>query len=164
MSGSVRNVTLANCTFVGRASLYVVGWCSDPPAGERADVLISGLEVCSGGGVVVANRYPPGSRVTVVDSVLIAESRVAYRDAYDLGDASACLVVHNVNLTGSVLTIARTHVAAVFRDAVGVLVVGGVALSSRGALYMDGILVQTALGLCVLVEGGFAASGGSVVA
>ncbi|EKF26585.1 dispersed gene family protein 1 (DGF-1), putative, partial [Trypanosoma cruzi marinkellei] len=58
MSGSVRNVTLANCTFVGRASLYVVGWCSDPPAGERADVLISGLEVCSGGGVVVANRYP----------------------------------------------------------------------------------------------------------
>ncbi|EKF28888.1 dispersed gene family protein 1 (DGF-1), putative, partial [Trypanosoma cruzi marinkellei] len=26
MTGSVRNVTLANCTFVGRASLYVVGW------------------------------------------------------------------------------------------------------------------------------------------
>ncbi|EKF30434.1 dispersed gene family protein 1 (DGF-1), putative [Trypanosoma cruzi marinkellei] len=164
MSGSVRNVTLANCTFVGTASLYVVGWRSDPPAGERADVFISRLESRSGGGVVVANRYPPGSRVTVVDSVLIAEKRVAYRDAYDLGDASACLVVHNVNLTGSVLTIARTHVAAVFRDAVGVLVVGGVALSSRGALYLDGLLVQTALGLCVSVEGGVAASGGSVVA
>ncbi|EKF27563.1 dispersed gene family protein 1 (DGF-1), putative [Trypanosoma cruzi marinkellei] len=164
MSGSVRNVTLANCTFVGGASLYVVGWRSDPPAGERADVFINGLEVRSGGGVVVANRYPPGSRVTVVDSVLIAEKRVAYRDAYDLGDASACLVVHNVNLTGSVLAIARTHVAAVFRDAVGVLVVGGVALQSCGALYVDGLSVQTALGLCVLVEGGVAASGGSVVA
>ncbi|EKF99480.1 dispersed gene family protein 1 (DGF-1), putative, partial [Trypanosoma cruzi] len=164
MSGSVRNVTLANCTFLGGASLYVVGWRSDPPAGERADVLISGLESRSGGGVLVANRFPPGSRVTVVDSVLIAEKRVAYRNAYDLGDASACLVVHNVNLTGSVLTIARTHVAAVFRDAVGVLFVGGVALSSRGALYVDGLLVQTALGLCVSVEGGVAASGGSVVA
>ncbi|KAF5218026.1 hypothetical protein ECC02_009097 [Trypanosoma cruzi] len=164
MSGSVRNVTLANCTFVGRASLYVVGWRSDPPAGERADVLISGLESRSGGGVVVANQFPPGSRVALVDSVLIAENRVAYRGAYGLGDASACLVVHNVNLTGSVLTIARTQVAAVFRDAVGVLVVGGVALSSRGALYVDGLLVQTALGLCVSVEGGVAASGGSVVA
>ncbi|PWU97377.1 dispersed gene family protein 1 (DGF-1) [Trypanosoma cruzi] len=164
MSGSVRNVTLANCTFVGGASLYVVGWLSDPTAGERADVLISGLESRSGGGVVVANRFPPGSRVTVVDSVLIAEKRVAYCDAYGLGDASACLVVHNVNLTGSVLTIARTHVAAVFRDAVGVLVVGGVALSSRGALYVDGLLAQAALGLCVSVEGGVAASGGSVVA
>ncbi|EAN98218.1 dispersed gene family protein 1 (DGF-1), putative [Trypanosoma cruzi] len=164
MSGSVRNVTLANCTFVGGASLYVVGWLSDPPAGERADVLISGLELRSGGGVLVASRFPPGSRVTVVDSVLIAEKRVAYRDAYDLGDASACLVVHNVNLTGSVLTIARTQVAAVFGDAVGVLVVGGVALSSRGALYVDGLSVQTALGLCVSVEGGVAASGGSVVA
>ncbi|PWV22137.1 dispersed gene family protein 1 (DGF-1) [Trypanosoma cruzi] len=164
MLGSVRNVTLANCTFVDGASLYVVGWLSDPPAGQRVDVLISGLESRSGGGVLVANRFPPGSRVTVVDSVLIAESRVAYRDAYDLGDASACLVVHSVNLTGSVLTIARTHVAAVFRDAVGVLVVGGVALSSRGALYVDGLSVQTALGLCVSVEGGVAASGGSVVA
>ncbi|KAF8299477.1 putative dispersed gene family protein 1 (DGF-1) [Trypanosoma cruzi] len=164
MSGSVRNVTLANCTFLGRASLYVVGWLSDPPAGERVDVLISGLESRSGGGVMVANQFPPGSRVTVVDSVLIAERRVAYRGAYGLGDASACLVVHKVNLTGSVLTIARTHVAAVFRDAVGVLVVGGVALSSRGALYVDGLLVQTALGLCVSVEGGVAASGGSVVA
>ncbi|EKG00060.1 dispersed gene family protein 1 (DGF-1), putative, partial [Trypanosoma cruzi] len=109
MSGSVRNVTLANCTLLGGVSLYVVGWRSDPPAGQCADVLISGLESRSGGGVLVANRYPPGSRVTVVDSVLIAEKRVAYRDAYDLGDASACLVVHNVNLTGSVLTIARTH-------------------------------------------------------
>ncbi|EAN91882.1 dispersed gene family protein 1 (DGF-1), putative [Trypanosoma cruzi] len=164
MSGSVRKVTLANCTFVGGASLYVVGWLSDPPAGERADVLISGLESRSGGGVLVANRYPPGSRVTVVDSVLIAEKRVAYRDAYGLGDASACLVVHSVNLTGSVLTIARTHVAAVFRGAVGVLFVGGVALSSRGALYVDGLSVQTALGLCVSVEGGVSASGGSVVA
>ncbi|EKF28758.1 dispersed gene family protein 1 (DGF-1), putative, partial [Trypanosoma cruzi marinkellei] len=164
MAGSVRNVTLANCTFVGGASLYVVGWRSDPPAGERADVLISGLVSRSGGGVLVANRFPPGSRVTVVESVLIAEARVAYRGAYGLGDASACLVVHNVNLTGSVLTIARTHVAAVFRDAVGVLVVGGVALQSRGALYLDGLLVQTALGLCVSVEGGVAASGGSVVA
>ncbi|PWV04417.1 dispersed gene family protein 1 (DGF-1) [Trypanosoma cruzi] len=164
MSGSVRNVTLVNCTLVGGASLYVVGWLSDPPAGQRADVLISGLESRSGGGVVVANRYPPGSRVTVVDSVLIAEKRVAYRGAYDLGDASACLVLHNVNLTGSVLTIARTQVAAVFDDAVGVLVVGGVALSSRGALYVDGLSVQTALGLCVSVEGGVAASGGSVVA
>ncbi|RNC35059.1 putative dispersed gene family protein 1 (DGF-1) [Trypanosoma cruzi] len=115
MSGSVRNVTLANCAFVDGASLYVVGWLSDPPAGERADVLISGLESCSGGGVLVANRYPPGSRVTVVDSVLIAEKRVAYRGAYFLGDASACLVVHSVNLTGSVLTIARTHVAAAWR-------------------------------------------------
>ncbi|EKF28733.1 dispersed gene family protein 1 (DGF-1), putative, partial [Trypanosoma cruzi marinkellei] len=153
MSGSVRNVTLVNCTFVGEASLYVVGWRSDPPAGERADVLISGLVSCSGGGVLVANLFPPGSRVTVVDSVLIAEARVAYRDVYDLGDVSACLVVHNVNLTGSVLTIARTHVAAAFRDAVGVLVVGGVALSSRGALYVAGLLVQTALGLCVSVEG-----------
>ncbi|PWU87699.1 dispersed gene family protein 1 (DGF-1) [Trypanosoma cruzi] len=164
MSGTVRNVTLANCTFVGRASLYVVGWRSDPPAGERADVLISGLESRSGGGVLVANRFPPGSRVTVVDSVLIAEKRVAYHDAYDLGDASACLVLHKVNLTESVLTIARTHVAAVFRGAVGVLFVGGVALSSRGALYVDGLSVQTALGLCVSVEGGVAASGGSVVA
>ncbi|EKG00557.1 dispersed gene family protein 1 (DGF-1), putative, partial [Trypanosoma cruzi] len=164
MSGSVRNVTLVNCTFVNGASLYVVGWRSDPPAGERADVLISGLESRSGGGVVVANRYPPGSRVTVVDSVLIAEKRVAYRGDYGLGDASACLVLHNVNLTGSVLTIARTHVAAVFRDAVGVLFVGGVALHSRGALYVDWLLVQTALGLCVSVEGGVAASGGSVVA
>ncbi|RNC46744.1 dispersed gene family protein 1 (DGF-1), partial [Trypanosoma cruzi] len=164
MSGSVRNVTLANCTFVGGASLYVVGWLSDPPAGQRADVLISGLASCSGGGVVVANRFPPGSRVTVVDSVLIAEARVAYRGAYGLGDASACLVVHSVNLTGSVLTIARTHVAAVFRDAVGVLVFGGVALSSRGALYVDGLLVQTALGLCVAVEGGVVTSGGSVLA
>ncbi|RNC45505.1 dispersed gene family protein 1 (DGF-1), partial [Trypanosoma cruzi] len=164
MSGSVRNVTLANCTFLDGASLYVVGWLSDPPAGERADVLISGLESRSGGGVVVANRYPPGSRVTVVDSLLIAEARVAYRGAYGLGDSSACLVVHSVNLTGSVLTIARTQVAAVFRDAVGVLFVGGVALSSRGALYVDGLLVQTALGLCVSVEGGVAASGGSVVA
>ncbi|KAF5217661.1 hypothetical protein ECC02_009477 [Trypanosoma cruzi] len=164
MSGSVRNVTLANCTFVSGASLYVVGWLSDPSAGERVDVLISGLESRFGGGVLVANRFPPGSRVTVVDSVLIAEKRVAYRDAYDTGDASACLVVHNVNLTGCVLTIARTHVAAVFRDAVGVLVVGGVALSSRGALYVDGLLVQTALGLCVSVEGGVAASGSSVVA
>ncbi|KAF5219214.1 hypothetical protein ECC02_007819 [Trypanosoma cruzi] len=164
MSGSVRNVTLANCTFVGGASLYVVGWRSDPPAGERVDVLIRGLESRSGGGVVVANRYPPGSRVTVLDSVLIAERRVAHRGAYGLGDLSACLVVHNVNLTGSVLTIARTHVAAVFRDAVGVLVVGGVALSSRGALYLDGLLVHTALGRCVSVEGGVAASGGSVVA
>ncbi|KAF8294280.1 putative dispersed gene family protein 1 (DGF-1), partial [Trypanosoma cruzi] len=163
MSGSVRNVTLANCTFVGRANLYVVGWLSDPPAGQRADVLISGLESRSGGGVVVANRFPPGSRVTVVDSVLVAEKHVAYRGDYRLGDVSACLVVHNVNLTGSVLTIARTHVAAVFRDAVGVLLVGGVALSSRGALYVDGLLVQTALGLCVSVEGGVAASGGSVV-
>ncbi|EAN81431.1 dispersed gene family protein 1 (DGF-1), putative, partial [Trypanosoma cruzi] len=163
MSGSVRNVTLADCTFVGGASLYVVGWRSDPPAGERADVLISGLESRSGG-VVVANRFPSGSRVTVVDSVLIAEKRVAYRGAYGLGDASACLVLHSVNLTGSVLTIARTHVAAVFRDAVGVLVVGGVALSSRGALYVDRVLVQTALGLCVSVEGGVAAIGGSVVA
>ncbi|EAN83014.1 dispersed gene family protein 1 (DGF-1), putative, partial [Trypanosoma cruzi] len=164
MTGSVRNVTLANCTFVGGASLYVLGWRSDPPAGQRAEVLISGLESRSGGGVLVAKRYPPGSRVTVVDSVLIAENRVAYRGAYDLGDLSACLVVHSVNLTGSVLTIARTHVAAVFRDAVGVLVVGGVALSSRGALYVDGLLVQTALGLCVSVEGGVVASGGSVVA
>ncbi|EAN82662.1 dispersed gene family protein 1 (DGF-1), putative, partial [Trypanosoma cruzi] len=164
MSGSVRNVTLVNCLFVDGASLYVVGWRSDPPAGERVDVLISGLESRSGGGVVVANRFPPGSRVTVVDSVLIAEARVAYRGAYGLGDASACLVLHNVNLTGSVLTIARTHMAAVFRDAVGVLFVGGVALSSRGALYVDGLLVQTALGLCVSVEGGVAASGGSVVA
>ncbi|EKG06805.1 dispersed gene family protein 1 (DGF-1), putative [Trypanosoma cruzi] len=33
MSGSVRNVTLANCLFVDGASLYVVGWRSDPPAG-----------------------------------------------------------------------------------------------------------------------------------
>ncbi|EAN89323.1 dispersed gene family protein 1 (DGF-1), putative, partial [Trypanosoma cruzi] len=164
MSGSVRNVTLANCTFVGGASLYVVGWLSDPPADERVDVLVSGLESRSGGGVLVANRFPPGSRVAVVDSVLIAEKRVAYRGDYDLGDLSACLVVHSVNLTGSVLTIARTHVAAVFRDAVGVLVVGGVALSSRGALYLDGLLVQTALGLCVSVEGGVSASGGSVVA
>ncbi|PWU86461.1 dispersed gene family protein 1 (DGF-1) [Trypanosoma cruzi] len=164
MSGSVRNVTLVNCTFLDRASLYVVGWRSDPPDGERADVLISGLESRSGGGVVVANRFSPGSRVTVVDSVLIAEKRVAYRGAYDLGDASACLVLQNVNLTGSVLTIARTHVAAVFRDAVGLLFVGGVALSSRGALYVDRLLVQTALGLCVSVEGGVAASGGSVVA
>ncbi|PWV05932.1 dispersed gene family protein 1 (DGF-1) [Trypanosoma cruzi] len=164
MSGSVRNVTLANCTFVGGASLYVIGWLSDPPAGQRADVLVSGLESRSGGGVVVANRFPPGSRVTVVDSVLIAEKRVAYRGAYGLGDASACLVLHSVNLTGSVLTIARTHVAAVFRDAVGVLVFGGVVLQSRGALYVDGLLVQTALGLCVSVEGGVAASGGSVVA
>ncbi|RNC45042.1 dispersed gene family protein 1 (DGF-1) [Trypanosoma cruzi] len=164
MSGSVRNVTLANCTFVGGASLYVLGWRSDSPAGERADVLISGLESRSGGGVLVANRFPPGSRVTVVDSVLIAEKRVAYRDAYDLGDVSACLVVHSVNLTGSVLTIARTHVAAVFGDAVGVLLVGGVALQSRGALYVDGLSVQTALGLCVSVEGGVSASGGSVVA
>ncbi|EAN88710.1 dispersed gene family protein 1 (DGF-1), putative, partial [Trypanosoma cruzi] len=164
MSGGVRNVTLANCTFVSGASLYVVGWRSDPPAGERADVLFSGLESRSGGGVVVASRFPPGSRVTVVDSVLIAEARVAYRDAYGLGDASACLVLHNVSLTGSVLTIARTQVAAVFGDAVGVLVVGGVALSSRGALYVDRLLVQTALGLCVSVEGDVAASGGSVVA
>ncbi|EAN83774.1 dispersed gene family protein 1 (DGF-1), putative, partial [Trypanosoma cruzi] len=164
MSGSVRNVTLANCTFLSGASLYVVGWRSDPPAGQRADVLISGLESRSGGGALVANRFPPGSRVTVVDSVLVAEKRVAYRGAYDLGDLSACLVVHNVNLTGSVLTIARTQVAAVFGDAVGVLFVGGVALSSRGALYVDGLLVQTALGLCVLVEGGVEASGGSVVA
>ncbi|EKF27076.1 dispersed gene family protein 1 (DGF-1), putative, partial [Trypanosoma cruzi marinkellei] len=109
MTGSVRNVTLANCTLENAASLYVVGWRSDPPAGERADVLISGLGSRSGGGVVVANRFPPGSRVTVVDSVLIAEARIAYRDAYDLGDASACLVVHNVNLKGSVLTIARTQ-------------------------------------------------------
>ncbi|EAN83799.1 dispersed gene family protein 1 (DGF-1), putative, partial [Trypanosoma cruzi] len=123
MSGSVRNVTLANCTFLGGASLYVVGWRSDPTAGERVDVLISGLESRSGGGVLVANRFPPGSRVTVVDSVLIAERRVAYRGAYGLGDASACLVVHSVNLTGSVLTIARTHVVAVFREAVGVLFV-----------------------------------------
>ncbi|EKF27424.1 dispersed gene family protein 1 (DGF-1), putative [Trypanosoma cruzi marinkellei] len=164
MSGSVRNVTLANCTFLSGASLYVVGWRSDPPAGERADVLISRLESRSGGGVVVANRFPPGSRVTVVDSVLIAEKRVAYRDAYGLGDASACLVLRNVNLKGSVLIIARTHVAAVFRDAVGVLVAGGVALSARGALYVDGLSVQTALGLCVSVEGDFAASGDSVVA
>ncbi|KAF8279665.1 putative dispersed gene family protein 1 (DGF-1), partial [Trypanosoma cruzi] len=164
MSGSVRNVTLANCTFLGGASLYVLGWRSDPPAGQRADVLISGLESRSGGGVVVANRFPPGSRVTVVDSVLIAEARVAYRGAYGLGDASACLVLHSVNLTGSVLTIARTHVAAVFRDTVGVLFVGGLALHSRGALYVDGLLVQTVLGLCVSVEGGVAASGGSVVA
>ncbi|EAN96625.1 dispersed gene family protein 1 (DGF-1), putative, partial [Trypanosoma cruzi] len=164
MSGSVRNVTLANCTFVDGASLYVVGWRSDLSAGERADVLISGLESRSGGGVVVSNRFPPGSRVTVVDSVLIAERRVAYRGTYGLGDASACLVLHNVNLTGSVLNIARTHVVAVFRDAVGVLVVGGVVLSSRGALYVDGLSVQTALGLCVSVEGGVAASGGSVVA
>ncbi|PWU85157.1 dispersed gene family protein 1 (DGF-1) [Trypanosoma cruzi] len=164
MSGSVRNVTLVNCTLVGGASLYVVGWLSDPPAGQRADVLISGLESRSGGGVLVANRFPPGSRVTVVDSVLIAEKRVAYRGAYDLGDVSACLVVHSVNLTGSVLTIARTQVAAVLRDAVGVLFVGGVALSSRGALYVDGLFVQTALGLCVSVEGGVMASGGSVVA
>ncbi|RNC33319.1 dispersed gene family protein 1 (DGF-1), partial [Trypanosoma cruzi] len=164
MSGSVRNVTLANCTFLGGASLYVVGWRSDPPAGQRVDVLISGLESRSGSGVVVANRFPPGSRVTVVDSVLIAEKRIAYRGAYDLGDASACLVVHSVNLTGSVLTIARTQVAALFRDAVGVLFVGSVVLSSRGALYVDGLLVQTALGLCVSVEGGVAASGGSVVA
>ncbi|PWU85170.1 dispersed gene family protein 1 (DGF-1) [Trypanosoma cruzi] len=164
MSGSVRNVTLANCTFLGRASLYVAGWRSDPPAGLRADVLISGLESRSGGGVLVANRFPLGSRVTVVDSVLIAERRVAYRGAYGLGDASACLVLHSVNLTGSLLTIARTHVAAVFRDAVGVLLVGGVALSSRGALYLDGLSLQTALGLCVSVEGGVAASGGSVVA
>ncbi|KAF8292033.1 putative dispersed gene family protein 1 (DGF-1) [Trypanosoma cruzi] len=164
MSGNVRNVTLVNCTFLGGASLYVVGWRSDPSAGKRADVLISGLESRSGGGVMVANRFPPGSRVIVVDSVLIAEKRVAYRNAYDLGDASACLVVHKVNLTGSVLTIARTQVAAVFRDVVGVLVFGGVALSSRGALYLDGLLVQTALGLCVSVEGGVAASGGSVAA
>ncbi|ESS62383.1 hypothetical protein TCDM_09972 [Trypanosoma cruzi Dm28c] len=164
MSGSVRNVTLANCLFVDGASLYVVGWRSDPPAGERTDVLLSGLESRSGGGVVVANRFSPDSRVTVVDSVLIAEKRVAYRGDYDLGGASACLVVQNVNLTGSVLTIARTHVAAVFGDAVGVLFVGGVALSSRGALYVDGLAVQTALGLCVSVEGGIAASGGSVVA
>ncbi|EKF38608.1 dispersed gene family protein 1 (DGF-1), putative [Trypanosoma cruzi marinkellei] len=164
MSGSVRNVILVKCRFLGTASLYVVGWRSDPPAGQRADVFISGLESRSGGGVLVANRFPPGSRITVVDSVLIAGARVAFRDAYDLGDASACLVVHNVNLTGSVLTIARTHVAAVFRDAVGLLVVGGVVLSSRGALYLDRLLVQTALGLCVSVEGGVAASGGSVVA
>ncbi|RNC43162.1 dispersed gene family protein 1 (DGF-1), partial [Trypanosoma cruzi] len=164
MSGSVRNVTLVNCTFVDGASLYVVGWLSDPPAGQRVDVLVSGLESRSGGGVLVANRYPPGSRVAVVDSVLIAEKHVAYRGAYGLGDASACLVVHNVNLTGSVLTIARTHVAAVFRDAVGVLFFGGVALSSRGALYVDGLSVQTALGLCVSVEGGVVAGGGSVVA
>ncbi|RNC35342.1 dispersed gene family protein 1 (DGF-1), partial [Trypanosoma cruzi] len=164
MSGSMRNVTLVNCTLVRGASLYIVGWLSDPPAGERADVLISGLESRSGGGVLVANRFPPGSRVTVVDSVLIAEKRVAYRSVYGPGDASACLVVHNVSLTGSVLTIARAQVAAVFRGAVGVLLVGGVALSSRGALYVDGLSVQTALGLCVSVEGGVAASGGSVLA
>ncbi|KAF8276049.1 putative dispersed gene family protein 1 (DGF-1) [Trypanosoma cruzi] len=164
MSGSVCKVKLANCTFLGGASLYVVGWLSDPPAGQRIDVLISGLESRSGGGVLVANRFPPGSRITVVDSVLIAEKRVAYRNAYDLGDASACLVVRKLILTGSVLTIARTHVAAVFGDAVGVLLFGGVALHSRGALYVDGLSVQTALGLCVSVEGGVAASGGSVVA
>ncbi|RNC56592.1 dispersed gene family protein 1 (DGF-1), partial [Trypanosoma cruzi] len=164
MSGSVRNVTLANCTFVSGASLYVVGWRSDPTAGQRADVLISGLESRSGGGVVVANQFPPGLRVTVVDSVLIADARVAYRGDYGFGDASACLVVHSVNLTGSVLTIARTQVVALFRDAFGVLVFGGVALSSRGALYVDGLLVQTVLGLCVSVEGGAAASGGSVAA
>ncbi|RNC33470.1 dispersed gene family protein 1 (DGF-1), partial [Trypanosoma cruzi] len=33
MTGTVRNVTLANCTLVGGASLYVLGWRSDPPAG-----------------------------------------------------------------------------------------------------------------------------------
>ncbi|EKF28166.1 dispersed gene family protein 1 (DGF-1), putative, partial [Trypanosoma cruzi marinkellei] len=60
MSGNVRNVTLANCTFLGTASLYVAGWRSDPPAGQRVDVLVSGLESRSGGGVVVANRFPPG--------------------------------------------------------------------------------------------------------
>ncbi|RNF03976.1 dispersed gene family protein 1 (DGF-1), partial [Trypanosoma cruzi] len=76
ISGSVRNVTLANCTFVDGASLYVVGWRSDQPAGERADALISGLESRSGGGVLVTNRFPPGSRVTVVDSVLIAQRSV----------------------------------------------------------------------------------------
>ncbi|RNC54014.1 dispersed gene family protein 1 (DGF-1), partial [Trypanosoma cruzi] len=50
MSGNVHNVTLANCTFVDGASLYVVGWRSDLSAGERVDVLISGLESRSGGG------------------------------------------------------------------------------------------------------------------
>ncbi|EKF39059.1 dispersed gene family protein 1 (DGF-1), putative, partial [Trypanosoma cruzi marinkellei] len=38
MSGSVRNVILVKCRFLGTASLYVVGWRSDPPAGQRADV------------------------------------------------------------------------------------------------------------------------------
>ncbi|RNF02115.1 dispersed gene family protein 1 (DGF-1), partial [Trypanosoma conorhini] len=164
MSGSARNVTLANCTFVGGASLYVVGWASEPPEGLQVEVLVSGLESRSGGGVLLANRYPPGSRVTVVDSVLIAETRVAYRGAYDLGGASGCLVLYGVSLTGSVLTVARTQVVAMFGDAVGVLVVGGVALPSRGALYLDRLSVQTALGLCVSVEGGVAASGGSVLA
>ncbi|RNE97253.1 dispersed gene family protein 1 (DGF-1), partial [Trypanosoma rangeli] len=164
MSGKARNVTLTNCTFVGGASLYVVGWTFDPPAGMQVDVLLSGLKVRSGGGVLVANRYPPGSRVTLVDSALIAERRVAYRSAYDLGGASGCLVLYNLNLTGSVLTVARTQVVAVFSDAVGVLAVGGVALSLRAALYLDRLSVQTALGLGVSVEGGVTAVAGSVLA
>ncbi|ESL09276.1 hypothetical protein TRSC58_03007 [Trypanosoma rangeli SC58] len=164
MSGSARNVTLTNCTFEGGASLYVVGWTFDPPAGLQVDVLLSGLKVRSGSGVLVANRYPPGSRVTLVDSTLIAETRVAYRSAYDLGGASGCLVLYGVSLTGSALTVARTQVVAVFNDAVGVLAVGGVALSSRGALYLDRLSVQTALGLGVSVEGGVTAVAGSVLA
>ncbi|EAN82839.1 dispersed gene family protein 1 (DGF-1), putative, partial [Trypanosoma cruzi] len=60
MSGSVRKVTLADCTFLSGASLYVVGWRSDPPAGQRVDVLISGLESRSGGGRGGGEPIPAG--------------------------------------------------------------------------------------------------------
>ncbi|KAH9593514.1 Dispersed gene family protein 1 [Trypanosoma melophagium] len=164
MSGDVRNVTLVNCTMAGSASLYVVGWESNPPVGQRVEVWISGLASRSGGGVLLAKRYPLGSRVTVLDSMLVAEKPITYRESYDLGGASACLVLFNLDLTGSVLTVARTHVVAVFGDSRGVLVAGSVALSSGGALYMERLWVQTALGLCVSFEGNVRAGGGSVLA
>ncbi|RNC42258.1 dispersed gene family protein 1 (DGF-1), partial [Trypanosoma cruzi] len=90
MSGGVRNVTLANCTFVGRASLYVVGWLSDPPAGQRADVLVSGLESRSGGSVVA-----------FVDSdFLLCKHAVSVRGAVSVSGSAVALVRSDFSSTG----------------------------------------------------------------
>ncbi|ORC89928.1 dispersed gene family protein 1 (DGF-1), partial [Trypanosoma theileri] len=164
MSGTVRNVTLKNCKMVGNASLYIVGWESELPAGQRVEVLISGLESRSGGGVLLAKNYPQGSHITVVDSVLVAETPVNYSGSYDLLKASACLVLYKLGLTGSVLTIARTQVITTLNDVRGVLVTGGVTLSSGSALYMQQLWVQAALGECVSVVGSVTARSNSVLA
>ncbi|KEG10670.1 dispersed gene family protein 1 (DGF-1) [Trypanosoma grayi] len=163
MTGSARNVTLKNCTMVGGASLYVVGWKADTPVSERVNVWISGLVSRSGGGVVLANRYPAGSNITIVDSMLIAQTAVAYRSSYNLGGDSAGLVLYNMKLSGSMLTVARTQVSSALDNVAGVLVVGGVALTSGAALYMDRLSAQAALGLCVSVKGDVTVTGGSVL-
>ncbi|KAH9588661.1 Dispersed gene family protein 1 [Trypanosoma melophagium] len=165
MSGNVRNVTLVNCTMAGSASLYILGWESEPPADRRAEVWISGLVArSSSGGVMLANKFPSGSHITMVDSMLVAEEPIPYPAKYNLDDASASLVLYNLDLTGTVLTIARTQVISAIPGVAGVLAKGAVKLSSGSAVYMERLWVQAALQSCVSLEGEVTARDGSVFA
>ncbi|EKG08089.1 dispersed gene family protein 1 (DGF-1), putative, partial [Trypanosoma cruzi] len=115
MSGSVRNVTLANCLFVSGASLYVVGWRSDPPAGERVDVLISGLESRSGGGVVVAfvdsDFLLCKHAVSVCGAVSVSGSAVALvRSDFSSTEDYAVAFYSTVSLAGGSMLLAKGNV------------------------------------------------------